>query len=289
MSTGSDIQFIDLVGYEVSYRKWGQSGLPVVIAVHGMGGQASNFDQIGRQLASDFQVIALDLIGRGLSQWTSQPQNQYCFKVYEQIVLDFVDRLELTEFGWLGVSMGGALGIHMAVGSLRNRINALILNDIGFELDEAVASEIQTAVQVSPRFEKFTELIEFYRSTFGAFGMVESSKRSWKDMALASARRQRDGTWTLQFDPAVAMQLTHHLEDFQQMQSLSKLTAPILLFRGKLSTVLTDEHARQIEGQNSNSELIEIDGVGHAPLLDRDEDIAAIASFFKRNSKRAVT
>lgn len=274
------IDFKTCAGYEVSRREWGDIDAPAVLAVHGMGGHAQNFSLIGEHLQDEYRVIAPDLIGRGNSAWATTPESEYRFDVYEEIIESLIDQLELATFGWLGVSMGGALGMRLAAGRLRDRINALVINDIGLELPPHVATAIYDAMRAPSRFNSFADLVHHYEQMFGAFGMKASAERSWAQMALASARRLEDGAWTLQFDPRVAIQLKNSLGDFQQAAALARINAPMLLFRGALSEVLSRGHAEALAGEKSDLDLVEIEGVGHAPLLDRPQDLEKISGFF---------
>lgn len=273
------IEFKTCAGYEVSYREWGAVGAPVVLCLHGLGGHGQNFTQIGESLQSDFRVIAPDLIGRGYSAWATSPESEYCFEVYDKIIESLVAQLEIETLSWLGVSMGGALGIRLASGGFRERVNALIVNDIGLELLPDVAAAIYNAVRMPTRFGSFAELVRYYEQMFGAFGMKASAERSWAQMALTGARRLEDGAWTLQFDPHVAIQLANSLADYQQDGALARINAPMLLFRGAQSDVLRGEHASGMAAQKSDLELVEIEGVGHAPLLDRPQDLEKIRQF----------
>ena len=273
------IEFKTCAGYEVSRREWGDADAPVVLAVHGLGGHSQNFSLIGECLQGDYRVVAPDLIGRGYSEWATTPESEYCFDVYEEIIESLIDQLGIASFHWLGVSMGGALGVRLGAGRLRDRMTALVVNDIGLELPPDVATAIYDAVRAPSRFNSFSDLVRHYEQMFGAFGMKASAERSWAQMALASARRLEDGAWTLQFDPRVAMQLKNSLGDYQQAGALARIAAPMLLFRGALSDVLSREHAEALAGEKSDLELVEVEGVGHAPLLDRPQDLEKIRAF----------
>ena len=55
------------------------------------------------------------------------------------------DALQIGKLRWIGTSMGGAIGIKVAAGALRDRITHLVLNDIGPKVaDAAVARSART-------------------------------------------------------------------------------------------------------------------------------------------------
>ena len=88
-------------------------------------------DDIAAHLAQRYRVICPDTIGRGLSQWSPQPAQEYCLAFYAQLAAALVDQLGLEQVHWLGTSMGGAIGLKAAAGSLQGRIRRMVLNDVG--------------------------------------------------------------------------------------------------------------------------------------------------------------
>jgi pimeloyl-ACP methyl ester carboxylesterase len=93
-----------------------------VIAWHGLARTGRDMDDIAAHLAQRYRVICPDTIGRGLSQWSPEPAQEYCLAFYAQLAAALVDQLGLERVHWLGTSMGGAIGLKAAAGSLRGRI-----------------------------------------------------------------------------------------------------------------------------------------------------------------------
>jgi pimeloyl-ACP methyl ester carboxylesterase len=109
-------------------------------------------------------VIALDTIGRGLSEWSTDPENEYSVPFLARIATELLDQLHVGSVHWLGTSMGGALGIHLAAGSFQHRIKKLIINDIGPEIPQAAVERIRTYIGKPPSFQTFTEYEQWVRS-----------------------------------------------------------------------------------------------------------------------------
>lgn len=275
-------------GFEIGVRSWGREDAPAVLLMHGLGGHSKNFEHLARALARYFYCIAPDMIGRGLSTWSANPARDYCFETYERIIVSLADTLGLKKFMWLGVSMGGALGIRLSASTFADRIIGLIVNDVGTELNPEVAKAIFDAMSVDTRFGSISELASHMESAFGSFGMKQSANRTWTDMALNSARRRDDGTWSLHFDSAVAQHLRGHLEDFALSEAYSALQLPLLLFRGSESNVLTQDMAETMIADHPDARFALVEGVGHAPLLDRPEDIGKLTEFLSYCGGRAV-
>ena len=56
-----------------------------VIAWHGLARTGRDMDDIAAHLAQRYRVICPDTIGRGLSQWSPQPAQEYCLAFYAQL------------------------------------------------------------------------------------------------------------------------------------------------------------------------------------------------------------
>ena len=130
-------KYVVCEGREIHYTERGAERAEVVIACHGLARTGRDMDDVAEHLAGRYRVICPDTIGRGLSEWSPVPEGEYCLAFYGRIAVSLMDQLEIDEAHWLGTSMGGALGIHLAAGALRRRIRRLVLNDIGPKLGEA--------------------------------------------------------------------------------------------------------------------------------------------------------
>ena len=131
-------------GREIHYTEWGAGNPATVIAWHGLARTGRDMDDIAAHLASRYRVICPDTIGRGLSQWSPAPENEYCLAFYARTAVSLMDQLGVREAHWIGTSMGGALGIRLAAGALKGRIRRLVLNDIGPKLGETAVERIRT-------------------------------------------------------------------------------------------------------------------------------------------------
>ena len=95
---------------------------------------------------------------------------------------------------WVGTSMGGALGIHLAADRFANRITHLMINDIGPQLAPAAVERILTYAGSPPSLDSITQLEAALRTVYAPFGYL--SDREWRAMAETSARRTDAGKWT---------------------------------------------------------------------------------------------
>lgn len=100
--------------HRLHYCEWGKADNPrVVVCVHGSRGTARDFDVLARGLAADFRVICPDLAGRRDSEWLGTAMRLD----FAQLLADLnalLARLDVDEVDWIGTSLGGLLGRHLA-------------------------------------------------------------------------------------------------------------------------------------------------------------------------------
>ena len=100
--------------HEVVYFEWGDAReSDVVICVHGVGRNARDFDVLGEALSATHRVLAVDMPGRGESDWLAD-SHDYVFATYLTTLTALVARSGAETVDWVGTSMGGLLGIVMA-------------------------------------------------------------------------------------------------------------------------------------------------------------------------------
>lgn len=111
---GPDDRFVDVNGIQLRYQTWGQSrpGEPALVFIHGFANSLQSFNRIAPLLADDYQVIALDMPGFGLSD--KPVDHDYSNPSQSQVVADFIAALKLDKVVIGGHSMGGAHALHVA-------------------------------------------------------------------------------------------------------------------------------------------------------------------------------
>jgi len=154
-------RYLRCLGREIHFMEWGAEHAETVIAWHGLARTGRDMDELAAHLSRRYRVICPDTIGRGLSQWSSDPRNEYCLAFYARLATDLVDQLGLAQFHWVGTSMGGAIGTVCAAGPLRGRVRRLVLNDNGPELAAPAIERIKAYAGQPPAFDTVTELEAF--------------------------------------------------------------------------------------------------------------------------------
>ncbi|GAB1390369.1 MAG: hypothetical protein AMXMBFR78_06850 [Rubrivivax sp.] len=264
-------------GREIHYTEWGAEQRELVVAWHGLARTGRDMDHVAAHLAQRFRVICPDTLGRGLSQWSPQPADEYCLAFYERIAVSLLDQLGVHECLWLGTSMGGAIGLRAAAGALRGRIRKLVLNDIGPELAAEAVERIRSYAGSPPAFATMQELEQYFRRVYAPYGWLDDAM--WRLLTETSMRRLPDGRVTPHYDPAMVQQFIHHPQDYTQWAAWDALAIPVLCLRGENSDLLRPEVAEAMRTRGPRAVVATIPGCGHAPALNTPEQYALIERF----------
>jgi pimeloyl-ACP methyl ester carboxylesterase len=115
-----------LHGHRVTYRTAGDSG-PVVLLIHGITGSSQHWARVVDLLASDFTVIAPDLLGHGES---AKPRGDYSLGAYASGLRDLLALLGHEKATVVGHSLGGGVAMQFAY-QFPERCERLALVDSG--------------------------------------------------------------------------------------------------------------------------------------------------------------
>jgi pimeloyl-ACP methyl ester carboxylesterase len=262
---------------EIHFTEWGAASAEAVIAWHGLARTGRDMDEIAAHLAPRYRVICPDTIGRGLSQWSPQPETEYCLAFYGRVAVSLADQLGLATFHWIGTSMGGAIGIHLAAGPLKGRIRRLVLNDIGPKLGESAVQRIRSYAGNPAQFDRVGELEQYYRTIYKPYGWL--SDEQWRRLTETSVRRTADGKVTPHYDPKMVLQFERHPDDYDQWEEWDAIDVPTLCLRGETSDLLLADVAEEMRKRGPRAVVVTIPGCGHAPALNVPDQLALVERF----------
>lgn len=266
--------------HRMAYWEWActgaaGAGAPVLVCAHGLSRQGRDFDTLARDLASHWRVISVDVLGRGQSEWLTDPMG-YTVPHYVADMVTLIARLNVAQVDWVGTSMGGLIGMGLA--SLPSRptslVRKLVLNDVGPAIQPAALVRIGSYLGQPAFFESLDEAADALWAISQGFG--PHSREDW----LALTRPQlvphtQDGVQGFKphYDPAIALPfkaVTPELAaagEAALWQAYDRIAAPTLLIRGAQSDLLSLETARAMAERGPKARLVELPGVGHAPTL----------------------
>ena len=280
--------YAQLAGREIHWLDWGRREDPVVLAWHGLARTCRDMDDLAQHfVACGFRVICPDTIGRGLSQWSPVPDDEYHLGFYARIASALFDELALTRVHWVGTSMGGAIGIVCASGlvepRLKPRIASLTLNDIAPQIATGAVDRIRSYAGSPPAFDTVVELEAFFRTVYQPYGWLSDAQ--WRRLTESSTRRLPDGRVTPHYDPAMVRQFECHPEDYELWAHYDAIEVPVLCLRGAESDLVAPDIVEQMRrrgpGAAGRLQAIEVPGCGHAPALNVADHLEAIEKFVR--------
>ena len=280
--------YLNAHGFNLHVTEWGDPQAPAVICWHGLARTGRDFDDLARHLAPQWRVLCPDTIGRGLSQWSPEPDRDYRFAVYAHTAHALLDALGIARAHWVGTSMGGAIGLICAAGvlipALRGRIQSLVLNDMAPEIAAAAVERIKAYAGQPPAFATLPELEAFFRAAYAPFGALTDAQ--WRHLAETSARRLPDGRLTPHYDPGITRQFFQPPEEYELWPHYDALSIPTLMLRGANSDLIerstVDTMRQRGPGLRGLLQVEEIQGCGHAPALNVPDQMDLVAGFLRQ-------
>ncbi|HVZ43158.1 MAG TPA: alpha/beta hydrolase [Ramlibacter sp.] len=281
-------------GHRMAYWEWGDPRAGhVVLCVHGLFRQGRDFDTLAQALVErscgKVRVVCPDVVGRGKSDWLADPAG-YEIPTYVMDTLQLLGQLHaqspIEKLDWVGTSMGGLIG--MAVCGTPNlplpaAVRRLVLNDVGPVVQWAFVARLQSYAGQVGHFQSEEEAADAMWAISHTFG--PHTREQWLALSRPMLRPHEDGGWKLHYDPAVAVPIKALTpETAAQGQATiwglyDNIRARTLLTRGAQSDLLARETAMEMTCRGPKAEVVEFEGVGHAPTLVAPDQVEAVASF----------
>ena len=273
------VQCISTAGlHRIAYREWGDPRNPkVLVCVHGLTRCARDFDELARALSAHYRVVCPDVAGRGNSDWLADPM-LYQIPQYVADMVTLIARLDVEQVDWVGTSMGALIGMALAA-QPHTPVRRLVINDAGPVITKVSLERIGTYVGLNPQFaslEKAEEYIRFVSASFGPH-----SDAQWRFLTEVVLRPNADGGYRMHYDPKLAEPFRRSMpdKDLEMWPLYEAIRAPTLLLRGAQSDLLMRDTAEQMRTRGPRAQLVEFAGVGHAPTLMSEAQIAPVREF----------
>lgn len=262
-------------------RRWGSPSEKIpVLCLHGLTRSSLDFTVIGEDLAkaTDREVIALDVRGRGQSSFANDPMS-YQIPTYVGDVIAALDHLSIPRVIGLSTSMGGL--IFMGLGAARPDIlSALILNDVGPELDPRGLLRILSYTGASSTPADWDGAAD-YAKTINEVAFPHYGADDWMRFARRIFKETTDGP-RLNYDPKIMVPFQTPPTEPVDLKPLFQMVAtgrPTLAIRGEISDLLSEEGLDLMKALAPDLETLTVPGVGHAPMLDEAEAFAGLVAF----------
>lgn len=250
---------INIRDININYETHGEENKKEVLILHGWGANIQSFAPVTKVLSRKFKVYILDLPGFGESE---EPNGGFFVKDYAEIVLEFINRLNIQNPVLIGHSFGGRI-IMKLVGGMGYTPDKIIFVDSagikprrGLDYYFRVYSYklAKKMINLVMPKEKATKLIEDMRNKKGSTDYNNASENLKKT-----------------FINVVNEDLKHHLPNIK---------VPTLLIWGEkdMDTPLRD--AKIIEKLVPDAGLVTFKDAGHYSYLENLGDFLVITTNF---------
>ncbi len=265
--------------HRMAYTEWGDPANPqVLVCVHGLSRNGHDFDDLSRAMAGSHRIVCPDIVGRGRSDWLRDPSG-YGVPQYVADMMVLIARLDVEAVHWLGTSMGGLIG--MVLASLPGTpVSRLLLNDVGPVVSAESIRRIGEYIGRAPKFSGLDDAERYIRAVSAPFGALNDAQ--WRALTVSSVRPMADGGLEMIYDPAIADSFHRAtaggVVDLWPM--FDRVRCPTRVVRGELSDLLSTEVAQAMTARGPHPDLVEVSGVGHAPMFMDEAQIAIAREFF---------
>ncbi len=265
--------------HRMAYTERGDPANPqVLVCVHGLSRNGRDFDDLARAMTDSHRVVCPDIVGRGRSDWLRDPSG-YGVPQYVTDMMVLIARLDVETVQWLGTSMGGLIG--MVLASLPGTpVSRLLLNDVGPAISSESIRRIGEYIGRAPKFAGLEEAERYIRAVSAPFGALSDTQ--WRALTESSVRPAADGGLEMIYDPKIAD--SFHRATAAGMIDLwpmfDRVRCPTRIVRGEFSDLLSAEVAQAMTARGPHPDLVQVPGVGHAPMFMDEAQIAIAREFF---------
>jgi len=252
-----------------------------VLCLHGLMRNSRDFVELAEHIAPTRRVIVPDQRGRGRSQYDAQWMN-YHPGTYVEDMWTLLGELSIPRVVVIGTSLGGLMAMVMAA-TRPQQLAAVVLNDIGPEIDPVGVARIQSYAGRLPPVRNWDDAAAQMKMTFG-LAFPEYDEQQWRVFARKSFDEDEGGVPRLAADPKIgdavraipappgitqAMWLA-----FGQLRNL-----PALALRGATSDLLSAATFERMQHEVPGLVAVTVPNRGHAPQLDEPDSLRSIDAF----------
>lgn len=252
-----------IYGVRIHYVEAGSG--PVVVLLHGLGGNTTNWAFNIAPLAQKYRVVVLDQIGFGQSD---KPLINYRIATYVDFLDAFLKELKIERASFVGNSMGGWVAASYALAHPEKVERLVLVDAAGF----AFAPGFDTAqlIKLNPSTrEGMKELVSrvFYnKQIFMSDAFINAS--------MAARINAGDGHTIRSITESIIRR-----EDFLDNR-LSVIKQPTLVIWGREDGLLPLADGQRFQKEIPGAQLLVFDQCGHVPQVEKAAEFnAAVLKF----------
>jgi len=250
--TATERKIADCPGGALSYREAGASDAPVLLLMHGVGGNARSSRAQLDGVSDRFRVIAWDAPGYGESA-LREPS----LESYSRAVLELLDALKIQSAHMLGHSMGGVVA-QGAAALAPARTRSLILSSTFTGYHQPEGSPLTESWQARLRDIQSLSPAKFGQARARSMLAETADGAVWDEAASIAGEVRHDGL-------KAASEMLHVADTRDIARALA---IPTLVIIGAEDRVIPPARSVEMADLISGARRVTIPGVGHAAYLE---------------------
>lgn len=255
-------------GLKINLAIWEGKGKPI-LCVHGITANCRCWDVMASALAPDYQVMAMDLRGRGRSD---KPDKGYSLDHHIRDINCLLDDLDMSQVVIMGHSLGAFIGLALAA-QYPDRIDRLILVDGGGDLSKEQMDNVFIGIKPAlDRLEMVFPSEEVYLQKMRAAPYIQPWSPAIETYYRYEIEPIEDGVHT-NIQPAHIQEEAANIRKATCASFYPKVNCPVLILRapkGLLSQediLLPDEVIDKMMAEIANARRFDVEGVNHYGIV----------------------
>ncbi|WP_320782987.1 3-oxoadipate enol-lactonase [Streptomyces sp. CRN 30] len=250
------------------HRSEGSTTAPPLLLGPSLGTSSALWDQVAPELSAAHRVVRWDLPGHGGSAAGLIGAGATVADL-AALVLDLADHLGIGTFAYAGVSLGGAVGLHLALHH-PERVSSLAVICSSAHFGGSAPWEERAALV---RREGLT-------------GLAGSADSRWFTPGFTVPGLVADHR---DADPEAYAACCDALAAFDLRDRLPEIAVPTLLVAGREDPATPPAHLREIADAVPGAALVEVPGASHLAPAERPEAVlTALRAHFSGGARRGM-
>lgn len=250
-------------GVRIYWRADGHADAPPLVLGNSLGTDFALWDPIMAALTRSFRVIRMDTRGHGASD---VPAGDYSIEMLGRDVLAVADAAGIGRFSWMGVSLGGMIGMWLGANA-GDRITRLVLSNTGARLDPGGWADRIARIQAGG-------MAAIAGTVMGRFFTPDFVAKA--DAHCATVRQT-----LLALDPAGYAGCCAAIRDMDLRPQLPRIAAPTLVIVGERDLATPRELGEAIVAAVPAARLVALP-VAHIPHSEiSDRFVAEVVPFLR--------
>lgn len=265
MSTDPERKRVDLAAGHISFREaGGAAGKPVLLALHGLGGNSATWRAQYAALSDSWHVIGWDAPGYGETMVVGPDQTAFA-----TLALALLDHFDIEDFSVIGHSMGGVVAQALTAQAgprVRHMILSCTHSGGAKPASEPISGSYATRIAALE-----TEGSEVYAAKRSAMMVADAAPSNIR----ATVEEIAQGVTAAGLRTCATM--LHHADT---RPIAAKISCPVLLISGDGDKIVTRRQSEDLAALYPQGRHVRLEGIGHAPYLEAADAYNALLRDF---------